>query len=126
MKHSLTVAGLLLLAFVVSASDTNSIYHADPSSPSAATGRGWIDLDKNGRMDIYEDPSRPVARRVSDLLKRMTLDEKIGQLWQVNYDTTPDKTFADKLKRGEISSFLDGSELIENPVMRNKLQHIAV
>jgi beta-glucosidase len=126
MKHFLTVAGLLLLAFVASASDANSIYHAGPSSLSATPRHGWIDLDKNGRMDIYEDPSRPVARRVNDLLKRMTLDEKIGQLWQANYDTTPDKTFADKLKRGEISSFLDGSELIETPVMRNKLQHIAV
>ena len=38
----------------------------------------------------------------------------------------PDKRLADKLKRGEISSFLDGSAAIESPVMRNKLQHIAV
>src|ERR1039457_5144490 len=114
MKHSLTVAGLLLFVFTSLAADTN-IYHA-----------GWIDLNKNGKKDAYEDPSRPVAKRVNDLLKRMTLDEKIGQLWQVNFDTTPDKTFADKLKRGEISSFLDGSTLIETPVMRNKLQHIAV
>jgi beta-glucosidase len=111
----MTVAGLLLFAFVAAASDTNSIYHA-----------GWIDLNKNGKKDAYEDPSRPVAKRVDDLLKRMTLDEKIGQLWQVNYGKDPDKTFADKLKRGEISSFLDGSVLIESPVMRNKLQHIAV
>ena len=126
MKHFLTVAGLLLFAFVASASDTISIYHAGPSSPSASTRQGWIDLNKNGKKDVYEDSSRPVARRVNDLLKRMTLDEKIGQLWQVNFDTTPDKTFADKLRRGEISSFLDGSTLIETPVMRNKLQHIAV
>jgi len=126
MKHFLTVAGLLVFAFVASASGTISIYHAGPSSPSASTRQGWIDLNKNGRKDVYEDSSRPVARRVNDLLKRMTLGEKIGQLWQVNYDTTPDKTFAEKLKRGEISSFLDGSTLIETPVMRNKLQHIAV
>ena len=39
---------------------------------------------------------------------------------------TQTKWFADKLKRGEVSSFLDGSALIETPVMRNKLQHIAV
>jgi beta-glucosidase len=114
MKIALFLGGFLF-AFVALASDSNLIYHP-----------GWIDLDKNGRMDIYEDPLQPVAKRVNDLLKRMTLDEKIGQLWQVNYDTTPDKTFADKLKCGEIGSFLDGSELIENPVMRNKLQHIAV
>jgi len=125
MKHSLTVAGLLLFVFTSLAADTN-IYHVGPSSPSASTRQGWIDLNKNGKKDTYEDPSRPVASRVNDLLKRMTLDEKIGQLWQVNYGKDPDKRFAAKLKRGEISSFLDGSALIESPVMRNKLQHITV
>ena len=115
MKHSLTAAGLLLFAFVAAASDSTSIYHA-----------GWIDLNKNGKKDTYEDTSRPVVKRMNDLLKRMTLDEKIGQLWQVNYGEDPDKRFAEKLKRGEVSSFLDGSALIESPVMRNKLQHITV
>ena len=28
----------------------------------------------------YQDPSLPVATRVNDLLGRMTLDEKIGQM----------------------------------------------
>ena len=46
------------------------------------TTHGWIDLNKNGRKNVYEDPSQPVDKRVNDLLKRMTLDEKIGQLWQ--------------------------------------------
>lgn len=31
----------------------------------------------------YQDPSLPVATRVADLLSRMTLDEKIGQMTQV-------------------------------------------
>jgi beta-glucosidase len=105
----------LFAALAISAADSFSIYHD-----------GWIDLNKNGKEDVYEDSNRPIQKRVNDLLKRMTLDEKIGQLWQINYDETPDKTFADKVKRGEVSSFLDGSALIESPVMRNKLQHIAV
>ena len=33
-----------------------------------------------GRQEIYKDPSQPVEARVEDLLKRMTLDEKIEQL----------------------------------------------
>jgi len=105
----------LLVAFIATAADTNSIYHD-----------GWIDLDKNGRKDIYEDLSRPVANRVDDLLKRMTLDEKIGQLEQSPFGKDPVKQPAGKLKAGDISSFLDGSALIESPVLRNKLQHIAV
>ncbi|HXI29610.1 MAG TPA: glycoside hydrolase family 3 N-terminal domain-containing protein, partial [Vicinamibacterales bacterium] len=41
---------------------------------------GWIDFDKNGVKDPYEDPSAPVERRIDDLLGRMTLDEKSCQL----------------------------------------------
>ncbi|HWA83051.1 MAG TPA: hypothetical protein VG820_06445, partial [Fimbriimonadaceae bacterium] len=40
---------------------------------------GWIDLDKNGRKDVYEDPKRPIERRIDDLLRRMTLEEKTCQ-----------------------------------------------
>ena len=32
--------------------------------------------------DIYQDPSRPVEERVSDLMSRMTLEEKVGQMCQ--------------------------------------------
>lgn len=41
---------------------------------------GWIDLNKNGRKDIYEDPAQPVDRRIEDLLSQMTLDEKTAQM----------------------------------------------
>ena len=32
--------------------------------------------------EIYTDPSQPVEARIEDLLKRMTIDEKIGQMTQ--------------------------------------------
>ncbi|MBP5791397.1 MAG: glycoside hydrolase family 3 C-terminal domain-containing protein [Kiritimatiellae bacterium] len=41
---------------------------------------GWIDFNKNGLKDVYEDPSQPVEKRVADLLSQMTLDEKSCQL----------------------------------------------
>ncbi|HUB86403.1 MAG TPA: beta-glucosidase BglX [Verrucomicrobiae bacterium] len=97
------------------AADSNSIYHD-----------GWIDLNKDGRKDVYEDSSQPVARRVNDLLRRMTLEEKIGQLWQAHMGTNADATDAAIIRAGGVGSFADGSVLIETPVMRNKLQHIAV
>jgi beta-glucosidase len=37
------------------------------------------------QVPVYRDPSAPVAQRVSDLLGRMTLDEKIGQMIQVDH-----------------------------------------
>jgi beta-glucosidase len=41
---------------------------------------GWIDLNKNGKLDPYEDRSRDVEERITDLLARMTMDEKTAQL----------------------------------------------
>src|SRR6266478_598960 len=40
---------------------------------------GWIDLNKNGRMDVYENPKAPIEKRIDDLLSQMTLDEKTCQ-----------------------------------------------
>ncbi|HTI06947.1 MAG TPA: glycoside hydrolase family 3 N-terminal domain-containing protein [Puia sp.] len=39
------------------------------------------DLNKNGKMDVYEDRQQPLEARVDDLLKQMTLEEKAGLLF---------------------------------------------
>ncbi len=41
---------------------------------------GWIDLNKNGRKDVYENSARPVEQRIDDLLSQMTVDEKTAQM----------------------------------------------
>ncbi|MBQ8915592.1 MAG: glycoside hydrolase family 3 C-terminal domain-containing protein [Alistipes sp.] len=41
---------------------------------------GWIDFNKNGRMDIYEDASAETDARIEDLLAQMTLEEKSCQM----------------------------------------------
>src|SRR5262245_15527735 len=40
---------------------------------------GWIDLNKNGRMDIYEHPKMQIEDHVTDLVTKMTLEEKTCQ-----------------------------------------------
>ncbi len=42
--------------------------------------KGWIDFNKNGIKDIFEDPLQPVNKRVEDLLSQMTLEEKTCQM----------------------------------------------
>lgn len=42
--------------------------------------KGWIDFNKNGRMDVYEDPSADIEARIDDLLSQMTVDEKTCQM----------------------------------------------
>ncbi|MEM1557542.1 MAG: glycoside hydrolase family 3 N-terminal domain-containing protein [Thermoproteota archaeon] len=46
-----------------------AIYHED-----------WIDFNKNGVKDPFEDPKLPVEKRVEDLLRRMNIKEKLAQL----------------------------------------------
>ncbi len=46
-----------------------------------ADGRQARDLNKNGRLDVYEDLTRPVEERVADLLSQMTLEEKAGLMF---------------------------------------------
>ena len=62
---------ILILCFIVCPlmAEAQSIYH-----------KGWVDFNKNGRKDIYEDPARPVQERVADLLSQMTLEEKTCQM----------------------------------------------
>ena len=40
----------------------------------------WIDFNKNGRKDIYEDPKAPLNERIEDLLSQMTVEEKTCQM----------------------------------------------
>ena len=65
MKFSL-LAMICLVHF--SASFAQSIYH-----------KGWIDFNKNGKMDVFEDPTQPIDKRVNDLLSQMNVNEKTCQ-----------------------------------------------
>ena len=40
----------------------------------------YVDANKNGKMDIYENPEANIEDRVENLLGQMTLEEKIAQM----------------------------------------------
>jgi beta-glucosidase len=42
--------------------------------------KGWIDFNKNGIKDIFEDPTQTIEARVADLLSQMTMEEKTCQM----------------------------------------------
>src|SRR6267142_214152 len=51
----------------------------DNKAPSKIYHDGWTDLNKNGRMDVYENPAASIERRAEDLLSQMNLEEKTCQ-----------------------------------------------
>lgn len=54
-------------------------FTTNPASAQVASG-AYRDLNHNGRMDPYENPRLSHEKRVEDLLKRMTLQEKVGTM----------------------------------------------
>ncbi len=50
-------------------------------------GHSFRDLDRNGRLDVYEDWRLPPARRADDLIARMTSAEKAATMLQVSLPT---------------------------------------
>jgi len=45
---------------------------------------------KAQELPVYKDSSKPVEERIGDLVKRMTVDEKIGMIAGVSGNSTPD------------------------------------
>jgi beta-glucosidase len=84
---------------------------------------GWIDLNKDGVKNIYEDPTQPVDARVDDLLQRMSRAERIGQLLQQHMTDETARTDATLIASGGIGSYL-GAAPDAGP--RNRLQRLAV
>lgn len=47
-------------------------------------GYQFKDLNKNGRLDAYEDWRLPLEQRIDDLISQMTLEEKVGLMFHPN------------------------------------------
>ena len=86
---------LFLLSFTISACSAQTPATNTPTEVSLAT------TESPGPV-ISTDPSQHVDKRIEDLLARMTLDEKIGQMTQVEKNS---------IKPGDITKYYIGSIL---------------
>jgi beta-glucosidase len=91
MKRFLSL--FLLLSFIFSACSEATVTPAPEASAEATQDLGAV---------IYTDPSQPIEVRVENLLKRMTLEEKIGQMTQVEKNS---------IAPGDITKYYIGSIL---------------
>ena len=67
-------------------------------APTITTdGITFRDLNKNGKLDIYEDTSADIEARVNDLTSQMTLEEKAGTMFITMIGMTPKGEPIDKL-----------------------------
>ncbi|HEX2629948.1 MAG TPA: glycoside hydrolase family 3 N-terminal domain-containing protein [Chitinophagaceae bacterium] len=96
MKMSFFITGLL---FALISTAQTGIYKT-----------GWIDLNKNGKKDVYEDPKQSIDKRIDDLLSKMTLEEKSCQMatlygyGRVLKDEMPTKGWKDSIWKDGIAN----------------------
>lgn len=93
--HDVLLATTCLNASPVARSGKKIIYH-----------KGWIDFNKNGIKDLYEDPAQPIDLRVEDLLKQMTLDEKIAELNLLPYYESQDSIVRSRIRLNQVGALL--------------------
>src|SRR3954447_6309031 len=82
---------------------------------SLAVGTGGIALASaplaRSAAPPYQDPSQPVAARVTDLMSRMSLDDKLGQMTQAErLAASPSEVAA-----GRLGSVLSGGGSAPSP-----------
>lgn len=77
MKLLITLSLLAFGGTFVSAQKIPSVYKPVKKE---IYHKGWIDFNKNGVKDVYEDPSAQLDSRIEDLLNQMTMEEKTCQM----------------------------------------------
>jgi len=132
MTQSFTSRGLLLCTAAL-LSIAPLAFAAATSSPCLTPLRpdmyhdGWVDLNKNGTKDPYEDASLDVEARITDLLGRMTMEEKTAQMVtlygfpRVLKDELPTPAWKTNLWKdgiGNIDEHCNGNEGVTKPLPR--------
>lgn len=87
-------------------------------------GVTFRDLNKNGRLDIYEDARQPVESRVEDLLTQMNLEEKAGTMFISMISMRKDGSLSEKPSFNDLFSLvMPGTSDL---VLTRKLNHLNI
>ena len=86
-KNIFFISGLLLLKITMVIAQVKNGKPAFPRSQGSSSvmlvegGRFYRDLNKNNKLDIYEDIQQSIDARIEDLIAQMTLEEKAGMMF---------------------------------------------
>jgi len=95
MKKALKIIGITLISIIViiilvfqvfaagKAKQAKELYArlGEEAPVLNVDGESYRDLNKNGKLDVYEDSRVDIEDRVSDLLAQMTMEEKAGTMF---------------------------------------------
>ena len=116
---SLFIISVLIVNFIFS--PIERVIYLAKLKPEVKTldinGMSFRDLNKNNKLDRYEDYRVDTAQRVEDLISQMTLEEKVGTLFHPPVTINPDWMFR------LYSLFVDGGKLTESEIINQHINH---
>src|SRR6266487_497546 len=74
--------------------------YQNSSVVKARNDYSFRDLNKNGKLDVYEDEKQPIEARINDVLSQMTLEEKAGMMFINGAKVNDDGSIEDKPATG--------------------------
>lgn len=132
---SITLKSVPILLFLLVFLNFNSF--GQKQAASKIYKNGWVDLNKNGKKDIYEDPSQSIAARVSNLIDQMSLEEKTCQMatlygWKrVLQDSLPTASWKTAIWKDGIANidehlngFITWGKTSESPLVTDIKKHV--
>jgi beta-glucosidase len=82
-------------------------------------GYTFRDLNKNGKLDIYEDSRQPIDARVKDLLSQMTIEEKAGMMFINGARVNDDGSIQNKPGKGMFAFAPNALDLVREKKMNH-------
>ncbi len=83
--------------------------------------KSFRDLNKNGKLDVYEDTSKNIDERVEDLISQMSIEEKAGSMFITVIGINEDGSLSESPTFSNIFSFLfpSSSKMLVNLKMNH-------
>jgi len=106
--------------------ESNSKVIGNPDNRGSIYHKGWIDHNKNGKMDPYENPELDIESRIDDLLARMTLEEKTCQMatlygyGRVLKDELPTEQWLNEIWKDGIANIDEHLNGLDRPACRTE------
>ncbi len=124
-KINFKVLACLFFAITFSACKTsqkNTVSNnvrANSSHLLTVDGYTFRDLNKNGKLDVYEDSRQPLDARVKDILSQMTIEEKAGMMFINGARVNEDGTIENKPGKGMFAFAPNALELVREKKMNH-------
>ncbi len=116
---SVSLLLLFALAWKKTPAELNPVLEKNATDLLTIDGYTFRDLNKNGKLDVYEDARQPIEARVNDLVSQMTLPEKAGMMFINGARVNDDGTIGDEPGKGLFAFAPNALNLIREKKMNH-------